>query len=214
MGATLEGTCLSYTYISKVLATDAYFFQLGDNWRLSRCLCGAVIGRCQERQVDDKKATVYRVLKYAVRLVSQAVESLQIPVSAFVVEDMTEFVQAHASYRFVICDEEQEKPRILIWLFKPRMRLAYTTPTSRLIPKSASVFAAKVLYKLLPEPTDTPSDINDLLNKYPGFPQAEFLSYPMSVCHRLASLLKQSNSAYPQSMRTMTGLEVGWLQRL
>ena len=41
------------------------------------------------------------------------------------------------------------------------MRLAYTTPTSRAIPKSASVFAAKVLYKLLPEPTDTPSDIKE-----------------------------------------------------
>lgn len=34
--------------------------------------------------------------------------------SAFVVEDMAEFVQAHASYRFVIRDEEQEKPRILV----------------------------------------------------------------------------------------------------
>ena len=49
---------------------------------------------------------------------------------------------------------------------------------------------------------------------YPGFPQAEFLSYPVSVCHRLAGLLNQSNSAYPQTMRTMIGLEVGWLQRL
>lgn len=39
---------------------------------------------------------------------------LQIPLSAFVVEDMTEFVQAHASYRFVIRDEEQDKPRILV----------------------------------------------------------------------------------------------------
>lgn len=58
----------------KVLAANAYFVQLDDNWRLSRCLCGAVIGRCQERQVDDRKTTIYRVLKYAVRLVSQAVE--------------------------------------------------------------------------------------------------------------------------------------------
>jgi len=165
--------------------------------------------------VDGGKTVIYRVFKYAVRLVSQAAESLQIPVSAFVVEDMTEFVQAHASYRFVIRDEEQEKPRILIWLFKPRMSLAYTTPTSRAIPKSASVLAAKVLYKLIvPPPTDSPSDIKSLLNRYPGFPQAEFLSYPMSVCRRLAGLLNQSNSAYPESMRIMTGLEVGWLQRL
>lgn len=40
--------------------------------------------------------------------------SLQIPLSAFVVEDMMEFVQAHASYRFVIRDEEDEKPRMLV----------------------------------------------------------------------------------------------------
>ncbi|KAF8800567.1 hypothetical protein BYT27DRAFT_7199686 [Phlegmacium glaucopus] len=184
-----------------------------DNWRLSRCLCGAVIGRCQERPVDGGKTTIYRVLKYAVRLVSQAAESLQIPLSAFVVEDMIEFVQAHASYRFVIRDEEDEKPRILIWLFKPKMSLAYTTPTSRAMSTSASVLAAKVLYKLL-VPTDSPTDIKSILNKYPGFPQAEFLSYPMSVCRRLAGILNQSNSAYPQSMRTMTGLEVGWLQRV
>lgn len=188
--------------------------RLEDDWRLSRCLCGAVVGRCQERHVDGGKTTFYRVLKYAVRLVSQT-ESLQIPLSAFVVENMMEFVQAHASYRFVIRDEEHQKPRILIWLFKPRMSLAYSTPTSRAIPKNTSVFAAKILYKLLvPTPTDNFTDIKSLLNKYPGFPQAEFLSYPMSVCHRLAGLLNQSNSAYPQPMRTMTGLEVGWLQRL
>ena len=53
-----------------------------------------------------------------------------------------------------------------------------------------------------------------ILNKYPGFPQAESLSYPMATCRRLASLLKQSNSAYPPTLRTMTGLEVGWLQRV
>ena len=40
--------------------------------------------------------------------------SLQIPLSAFIVEDMMECVQAHASYRFVIRDEEQQKPRILV----------------------------------------------------------------------------------------------------
>lgn len=38
----------------------------------------------------------------------------RIPLSAFIVEDMTEFVEAHASYRFVLQDEEEEKPRILV----------------------------------------------------------------------------------------------------
>ena len=116
-----------------------------------------------------------------------------------------------------------------MWLFKPRIRLAYTTPTSRAIPKSASIVAAKVLYKLI-SPSDANVDLkryqypsyNDLiiltppsslLNKYPGFPQAEYLSYPMSICRRLAAFLRQSNTAYPERLRMMTGLEVGWLQR-
>lgn len=49
--------------------------------------------------------------------------------------------------------------------------------------------------------------------KYPGFPQAEHLYYPRDVCRRLNAVLKESNAAYPESMRTMTGLDVGWLQR-
>jgi hypothetical protein len=71
---------------------------------------------------------------------------------------MMEYVHAHASYRFVIRDEEDERPRILIWLFKPKMRLAYTTPRSRAIPKSGSIMAAKVLYKLV-GPSEAATDL-------------------------------------------------------
>lgn len=39
---------------------------------------------------------------------------MEIPISAFIVEDMTEFVQAHATYRFVILDDEDERPRLLV----------------------------------------------------------------------------------------------------
>jgi ubiquitin-protein ligase E3 D len=53
-----------------------------------------------------------------------------------------------------------------------------------------------------------------IIRKYPGFPQAEHLSYPMNICHRLAVILKESNMAYPEDMRVMTGFEVGFLQRL
>ncbi|PPQ84909.1 hypothetical protein CVT25_004577 [Psilocybe cyanescens] len=203
--------------------------RLDDNWRLTRCLCGAIVGRCQAQTIDERAGPtiVFRILKYAVRPVSQSAEPLKIPLSAFIVEDMIEFVHAHASYRFVIQDEEEEKPRILIWLFKPKMRLAYTTPASRAIPRSANIVAAKVLYKLL-KPSDQATDIKryvcerlialviivHILNKYPGFPQAEFLSYPMPICRRLAGLLKESNTAYPENLRMMTGLEVGWLQRV
>jgi hypothetical protein len=38
----------------------------------------------------------------------------RIPLSAFIVEDMVELAHAHATYRFVILDEEEERPRILV----------------------------------------------------------------------------------------------------
>lgn len=62
---------------------------------------------------------------------------------------MCEFVNAHATYRFIIVDEEEDKPRILVWLFKPTMRIAYSTPKQYAIPRHGSVRGAKVLYKLL-----------------------------------------------------------------
>lgn len=38
----------------------------------------------------------------------------RIPFSAFVLEDMLEIVKAHATYRFIILDEEEERPRLLV----------------------------------------------------------------------------------------------------
>ncbi|KAJ6588703.1 HECT-like ubiquitin-conjugating enzyme-binding-domain-containing protein [Mycena capillaripes] len=186
----------------------------GEDWRLVRCLCGAVVGRCQEHQAGpgNENPNVFRMLKYAIRPVSSSTESSKLPLSAFIVEDMTEFVEAHASYRFIILDEEEERARILVWLFKPNMRLAYTTQTQYAMPRSASIRTAKVLYKLL-GPSEATADLPSILNTYPGFPQAEYLFYPMDICRRLAGLLKESNGSYPESMRVMTGLEVGWLRR-
>lgn len=70
------------------------------------------------------------MLKYAIRPVSPTTEyvhsycwlslclicgrPVKLPLSAFIVEDMQEFVQAHASYRFIVLDEEDERPRILV----------------------------------------------------------------------------------------------------
>jgi len=78
-----------------------------------------------------------------------------------------------------------------------------------LLPKSGTLDGSKVLYKILG--SSTASDLKGILNKYPGFPQAEYLFYPMDVCRKLAALLKESTTSYPESMRTMTGLDVGWL---
>ncbi|KAJ7598792.1 HECT-like ubiquitin-conjugating enzyme-binding-domain-containing protein [Mycena floridula] len=185
----------------------------GEDWRLVRCLCGAIVGRCQSHLAGDRQnSIVYRLLKYAIRPVTPTAERKRIPLSAFIVEDMREFVDAHASYRFVIHDEESERPRILIWLFKPSIQIAYAKSKHYAIPKGGSINAAKVLYKLV-GPSESSTDLQTLLEKYPGFPQAEYLFYPMDVCQRLAALLKESSGTYPESMRTLTGLEVGWLLR-
>ena len=120
--------------------------------------------------------------------------------------------------------------RMQIWLFKPSMRIAYSTPTPYLLPKVGSIHGAKVLYKILGPETvstdlaryarigSTPPEVltivpGSVVSRHPGFPQAEHLSYPLEVCRRLAGLLKESNSAYPESMKVMTGLDVGFLQR-
>ncbi|KAI9567457.1 HECT-like ubiquitin-conjugating enzyme-binding-domain-containing protein [Boletus coccyginus] len=179
--------------------------------RLARCLCGAILGRQHDRRQEDNSVSrMYRLFKYAIRPISATSQVPRIPMSAFVLHDMLEHVQAHATYRFVLSDEEDERPRLLIWLFKPRIRLSYMLPAPALLPKSGTVDASKVLYKIL-GPTSATSDLKDILNKYPGFPQAEYLFYPMDVCRKLAALLMESTASYPESMRTMTGLDVGWL---
>jgi len=54
---------------------------------------------------------------------------------------------------------------------------------------------------------------NSIVSRHPGFPQAEHLSYPLDICRVLAGLLKESNSAYPERVKVMAGLDVGFLQR-
>lgn len=184
----------------------------GDNACLVRCICGGMIGRRHERkQGDGSIVRMYRLSKYAIRPISHTIECPKIPMSAFIVRDMLEHVQAHATYRFVLSDEEEEKPRLLVWLFKPKIRISYMIASPLLLPKHDSVDASKVLYKILGP--DSTMDIKKLLDKYPGFPQAEYLFYPMDVCRKLAALLSESTRGYPESLRSMTGLDVGWLCR-
>ncbi|KAI5996189.1 HECT-like ubiquitin-conjugating enzyme-binding-domain-containing protein [Pisolithus albus] len=182
-----EGRSVVGGNVTEVVGTSR-----GDTACLIRCLCGAIVGRRQERKLENGSTLrMYRLSKYAIRLISAAAECPKIPMSAFIVRDMIEHVQAHATYRFVLSDEEEERPRILIWLFKPRIRISYMLTSPLFLPRSDSIEAAKVLYKIL----------------------AEHLYYPMDVCRKLAALLSESTRAYPDSLRTMTGLEVGWLHR-
>lgn len=41
--------------------------------------------------------------------------------------DLLELAQAHATYRFIISDEEENKPRLLIWIFNPSVKISYRT---------------------------------------------------------------------------------------
>ncbi|EJC97639.1 uncharacterized protein FOMMEDRAFT_115176 [Fomitiporia mediterranea MF3/22] len=191
----------------------------GDEWKRVQCICGAVIGRCQSHPVEgdeSQQSMVYRIPKYALRPVSLTSEPVRVPLSAFILEDMLELVRAHATYRFVILDEEEERPRLLIWLFKPHMHLSYATTAQYALPRTGSVHASKVLFKILQvgSPRSQPFNLESILQKYPGFPQAERLLYPLDVCQRLMALLKESNTAYPFGVRVMTGLLAGWLQRV
>ena len=99
-----------------------------------------------------------------------------------------------------------------IWLFKPSMRLSYKASKNYLLAEHGTVQAAKVLFKILgPSMSDT--DLGSMLDRYPGFPQAEQLMYPKDTCTQIAVLLRESNACYPEGMRSMTGLDVGWLLR-
>ncbi|KZS96235.1 hypothetical protein SISNIDRAFT_407377 [Sistotremastrum niveocremeum HHB9708] len=185
--------------------------QNGESY-LTRCICGAVVGRYHPSNAINSTPSAYRFTKYGIRPMGPTLEPSRIPLSAFIVEDMLAVIHAHARYRFIIHDEEEEKPRLLIWALKPSIRLSYSISHFYTIPRSASILAAKVLYKIV-GPTTTAAEFDRLVASLPGFSFAEHLHYPFDVCHRLATLMRESNKAYPENLRTMTGLDVGWLQR-
>jgi ubiquitin-protein ligase E3 D len=92
------------------------------------------------------------------------------------------------------------------------MRLSYQASKNYLLPGCGTIQAAKVLYKTL-GPSVSHGELGSLLDRYPGFPQAEHLMYPRDTCAQIAVLLRESNACYPEGMRSMTGLDVGWLIR-
>jgi hypothetical protein len=50
---------------------------------------------------------------------------IRFPLSVFIISDMLELAQAHASYRFSIADESTGQIKLLIWLFNPSVRISY-----------------------------------------------------------------------------------------
>jgi len=186
----------------------------GEEWALVRCLCGQVIGKCKEQPETSEapECKYYRFAKYAIRPVSPSATPLRLSLPAFFVEDMHCIAQMHANWRFVIYDEEQDKPRFLIWLFKPTIMLSWSTPNYRAISGEGKQLCAKVLFKVL-DSSLTRETIDATLDMYPNFSRAESLSYPSSACRRLTTLLRDSNRIFPEDMRKMAGLDIGFLER-
>lgn len=55
-----------------------------------------------------------------------------------------------------------------------------------------------------------------LTGSLPGFGprgQVETMKYPLEVIHRLIATLEESNAVFPMSRRSMSGLDVGFLER-
>jgi len=185
----------------------------GEEWTFARCLCGAVIGKCKDVEGENESYKCYRFAKYSIRPVSPTSEHVRLSLPAFFVEDMHCIAQMHANWRFVIYDDEEDKPRFLIWLFKPSIMMSWSTPTYRAISGEGKQLCAKVLYKIL-DSNITKETIDPTLNKYPNFSRAEPFYYPMSACRRLINLLKDSNRVFPEEMRQMAGLDIGFLERV
>ncbi|WWC68796.1 uncharacterized protein I206_102731 [Kwoniella pini CBS 10737] len=102
-------------------------------WNVISCHCGEVLGK--QRSKDDKPgAETVRFSKWAVALLKEdddeeIAELIRFPLSVFVVSDMLELSQAHASHRFIVSEEESGNKRIYVWLFNPSVKMSYAKPT-------------------------------------------------------------------------------------
>ncbi|WRT65524.1 uncharacterized protein IL334_002469 [Kwoniella shivajii] len=99
-----------------------------DLWNVITCQCGETLGK--QRVKDDKPGSgTVRFSKWAFSLLKEDdendhVEFVRFPLSLFIVSDMLELSQAHASHRFIISDEQGNK-RIYVWLFNPSVKMTY-----------------------------------------------------------------------------------------
>ncbi|WVW79954.1 hypothetical protein I302_101927 [Kwoniella bestiolae CBS 10118] len=101
-------------------------------WHIVSCHCGEVLGKQRASDNNPGSGTV-RFSKWAVSLLveneeDEKVEYMRFPLSLFIVSDMLELSQAHASHRFIVSDEETGERRVYIWLFNPSVKMSYARP--------------------------------------------------------------------------------------
>ncbi|OCF43389.1 hypothetical protein I317_02687 [Kwoniella heveanensis CBS 569] len=101
-----------------------------ETWKSISCVCGEPVGK--QRAADDKPGSnTVRFSKWAISLLkeddelSETVEHIRFTLSVFVVSDMLELAQAHASHRFIIANEESGEKRLYVWLFNPSVKMSY-----------------------------------------------------------------------------------------
>ncbi|OXB34620.1 hypothetical protein J007_05721 [Cryptococcus neoformans] len=102
-----------------------------ETWRLINCKCGEVVGK---QRVDDGKpgSRTLRFSKWAIGLLDDEDDDGEItrfPFSVFIVSDMLELAQAHASFRFIISEEETGDQKLYLWLFNASTSVSYFKPT-------------------------------------------------------------------------------------
>ncbi|OCF58097.1 hypothetical protein L486_04126 [Kwoniella mangroviensis CBS 10435] len=102
-------------------------------WNVVSCHCGEILGK--QRANDDKPGhETVRFSKWAVSLLVEneeddKIECIRSPLSVFVISDMLELSQAHASHRFIISEEETGDKKIYLWLFNPSVKMSYARPS-------------------------------------------------------------------------------------
>ena len=142
-------TTLSTTSTPEALLTCSQV----TSWAPLTCLCGETLGKQYEALGQVGHGTV-KLNKWAVGLVTEGGDALVVlyirrfaahtisprfSLSTYVVSDMLELAQAHATHRFHIVDAESGEKHLSMWMFNPSVRISYrkastVTPTPSPLP--------------------------------------------------------------------------------
>ncbi|GAA5837062.1 hypothetical protein JCM5353_002481 [Sporobolomyces roseus] len=204
--------------------------------------CSALVGYHVKPLAPSSSSsdpTSFRLLKYAayplVGATSTARESFpEYSLSCHVTAEMLETGQAHACHRFVVEDDEEEKPRLLLWFFNPAIRISFSTSSplaSTLQSSRRNSSASPTLGRKSDPHANSPDLVNRSMNAVKVFyavvlgdddprcqefleNKTETVTYPRTIVDRLTKLLEASTLVYPSAKRRFGDLETGFLERI